>query len=138
MGLYERVGVFHDLLQGVGADSYPSSVWYSHIPFQALSPMASGSADVAPRGSQEDVAKAAWTALRNATEAELPRHWGDWAQIRDLARLIEFVTELELLDIIRHHAESFRLYRGQNCSCDSRQPPWYVMAMPLACEKSQR
>ena len=83
-------------------------------------------------------AKAAWTALRNATEAELPRHWGDWAQIRDLARLIEFVTELELLDIIRHHAESFRLYRGQNCSCDSRQPPWYVMSMPLACEKSQR
>ena len=101
--------MFHDLLQGVGADSYPSSIWHSHFPFQAPSPMASGSADVAPPGSTEDTAKAAWVALRNASDAELPRRWGDWVQVRMLARLIGVANEDELLDIIRTKSEFFRL-----------------------------
>ena len=86
--------------------------------------MASGSADVAPPGSTEDTAKAAWVALRNASGAELPRHWGDWVPIPDLVRFIA-VDEQELVAILRDHAEFFRLYRG-------RQPPWYVMVVPLA------
>ena len=91
--------------------------------------MASGSADVAPRGSREDVAKAAWTALRNATEAELPRRWGDWAQVRMLARLIGVASEDEMLDIIRTRSEFFRLFRGRLPCC------WFVMAAPLPCNK---
>ena len=72
----------------------------------------------APAGSAEDIAKNAWVALRNATATELPRHWGDWVQIPDLARFIA-ADEQELTAIIRDHTEFFRLYRGG-------QPPWYV------------
>ena len=86
-------------------------------------------ASVAPRGSQEDMAKAAWTALRNATGAELPRRWGDWAQVRMLARLIGVANEDEMLDIIRTKSEFFRLYRGRLPCC------WFVMAAPLPCKK---
>ena len=91
--------------------------------------MASGSADVAPPGSTEDTAKAAWVALRNASDAELPRRWGDWAQVRVLARLIGVANEDELLDIIRTKSEFFRLYRGRLPCC------WFVMAAPLPCMK---
>ena len=58
------------------------------------------------------------------------RHWGDWVPIPDLVRFIA-VDEQELTAVIRDHAEFFRLYRG-------RQPPWYVMVVPLACERSRR
>ena len=76
---------------------------------------AAGSTDVAPPGSAEDTAKAAWTALRHATEAELPRYEDGWASIPDLARLIE-ADEHELLVILREPPEFFYLCTGGELS----------------------
>ena len=90
---------------------------------------AAGSTDVAPPGSAEDTAKAAWTALRHATEAELPRYEDDRSRIPDLARLIA-VDENELLVILRNHSELFYL-------CTGGERPWHVNVVPLACEMAE-